>query len=162
MTYHALDHRIVAEIQRKIVKWGKRNAISRLLPKNDEKTIATWRLELTRILQVFNVRLVHFFMTIVNSPLQTELATNARTTVSDVANTHHGIVSDTHRDSSNANTTVHNVHHDTQAIVSEVRNDVANTRTTISDTHRNTLKPREDKDGRGQAVSTIRTLPVTE
>jgi len=60
MIYHALDRRTVAEIQRKIVKWGKRNAISRLLPNNDEKTIVTWRLELTRILQIFNVRLVHF------------------------------------------------------------------------------------------------------
>jgi len=100
-------------------------------------------------------------MTIVNSLLQTELASNARTTVSGVASTH-SIVSDTHRDSSNTNTTVRSVHHDTQAIVSEVWDDVANTRTTISDTHRNTLKPREDKDGRGRAVSTFRTLPVTE
>jgi len=56
----------VAEIQGKIVKWGKRSAVSQLLLKNDERTIATWRLELTRILQIFNVDPVHFCMIIAN------------------------------------------------------------------------------------------------
>ena len=36
---------------------GKRNAIARLFhAKNDKETIATWRLDLNRILHVFNVR----------------------------------------------------------------------------------------------------------
>jgi hypothetical protein len=40
----------VADIQRKLVKWGKRNVVSRLFhAKKDEKTIAAWRLDLERI-----------------------------------------------------------------------------------------------------------------
>jgi hypothetical protein len=57
------------------------------------------------------------------------------------------------------------VRHDvsnTQPIVSDVRSDVANTRTTASDIHRSKLKSREGADGQNQAVSTTRTLPVTE
>jgi len=61
LMYHAFDGRTAAEIQGKIVKRGKRNAITRLLrARKDEKSIATWRLELTGILQVFNVGPVRF------------------------------------------------------------------------------------------------------
>ena len=50
---------MVADIQRKLVKWGKRNAISRRFHvRDDEKMIATWGLDLDKILQVFNVRSV--------------------------------------------------------------------------------------------------------
>jgi hypothetical protein len=51
----------VAEIQRKVIKQSGRNAVSRLLhAKSDKETIAGWKLELNRILQVFNVRSVVF------------------------------------------------------------------------------------------------------
>ena len=41
----------------KIVKQGKRNAVSRHLhARNDKDKIAGWRLDLNRILHVFNVR----------------------------------------------------------------------------------------------------------
>ena len=44
------------EIQKKVVKQGKRNAASRLLHAwNDKKTIASWKLDLNRILHIFNV-----------------------------------------------------------------------------------------------------------
>ena len=54
-----LRRRTVADIERRLVKWGKRNPISRrLCAKNDKETIATWKLNLDRLLQVFNVRSV--------------------------------------------------------------------------------------------------------
>jgi hypothetical protein len=44
-------------MQRKVVKRGKRNAISRFfLSKDDKDKIAAWKQDLVRILQVFNVR----------------------------------------------------------------------------------------------------------
>jgi len=58
-THDALNRRTVAEIQRKIVKQGGRNAVSRLFyAKNDKEMIATWRADLTAVLHVFNVRSV--------------------------------------------------------------------------------------------------------
>jgi len=47
----------VAAIQRKVVEQGKRNVISRHLhAKDDKEKIAAWRMDLVRILHVFNVR----------------------------------------------------------------------------------------------------------
>ena len=44
------------EIQERIVKLGKRNVISQHLhAKNDKEKIAAWRLDLIRILHIFNV-----------------------------------------------------------------------------------------------------------
>jgi hypothetical protein len=49
----------LAEIQRKIIKKGKQNAISRLIrAKSDKEAIVTWRSDLSKILLVFNVRSV--------------------------------------------------------------------------------------------------------
>ena len=51
------DHRAVGEIQMKIVKQGKRNAVSRHLhARNDKDKIAGWTSDLNRILHIFNVR----------------------------------------------------------------------------------------------------------
>ena len=56
-TYQGLDRSTVGEIQKKIGKRGKQSAVSRLLhAKKDKDTIATWRRDLKRILQIFNVR----------------------------------------------------------------------------------------------------------
>jgi len=50
---------LVAEIQRRLVKRGKRNPVSQLIhARNDKNAITTWRLDLDRIIQVFNVRSV--------------------------------------------------------------------------------------------------------
>jgi len=49
-----------------------------------------------------------------------------------------------------------------RATVPEIHHDAANTSTPISDTHRNKPKGHKDTDGKNQAVSTTRTLPVTE
>jgi hypothetical protein len=47
----------VADIQRKLVKWGKRNGVSRRFhAKSDKEAIDIWRSDLDKILQVSNVR----------------------------------------------------------------------------------------------------------
>jgi hypothetical protein len=49
----------VADIQKKLVKWGKRNVVFRRFhAKKDKETIAAWRLDLKKSLQVLNVRSV--------------------------------------------------------------------------------------------------------
>jgi len=48
-------------MERKIIKQGKRKAVSRFFHvTNDKETIAAWRSDLNRILLVFNVRSVGF------------------------------------------------------------------------------------------------------
>ena len=60
----------MADIQRKLVKWGKRNGISRRFhAKDDKEMIATWRLDLNKILQIFNACSVARAMVIANFPL---------------------------------------------------------------------------------------------
>ena len=57
LTDGAFGLRAVAAIQRKVVEQGKRNVISRHLhAKNDKEKITAWRMDLVRILHVFNVR----------------------------------------------------------------------------------------------------------
>ena len=52
----AFGRSTLAEIQRKIIKKGKRNAVFRLLhAKNDKETIATWKSDLSKVLLIFNV-----------------------------------------------------------------------------------------------------------
>ena len=47
----------MGEIERDIIKQGNRNAICRRLhAKNDKKKIPGWKLDLDKILQVFDVR----------------------------------------------------------------------------------------------------------
>ena len=159
----------VAEIQRHIIGRGKRYAIFRRFhAKDDKKAIAAWRLELDRILHVFNVRLVAFVRSSLTLRFQTELRMNTPATVSDIrqdAANSHTIISDVHRESSNAETAVPDVYRDisnTHPIASEVRSDVTNTRTTVSNVHRNKLKNREGAGGKNQAVNAIRTLTATE
>jgi len=55
----APDRRTVARIQEKIIEKSGRNLLSRLgNAKNDKETVVTWKLDLNRILIVFNVRSV--------------------------------------------------------------------------------------------------------
>ena len=57
------------DIQGKLTKWGKRNTVSRRFHANSDKaTIASWRLELDKPLQVFKVRSVTWMRHIVNLP----------------------------------------------------------------------------------------------
>ena len=57
----------MAEIQKNIVKRGKRNAISRYFHKKDDnQAITTWKSDLNGILHVFYVRSVTFSIIIAN------------------------------------------------------------------------------------------------
>ena len=59
--YHVIDGRTVAEIQRKIIKRSERHTVSRFLhARTDKDTIASWKLDLSRILVVFNVGSTRF------------------------------------------------------------------------------------------------------
>ena len=56
LTDGSSDRRTVGEIQRKVIKRSKRNAVSRFVhAKNDKEIIAGWGLGPNRILRVFNV-----------------------------------------------------------------------------------------------------------
>jgi hypothetical protein len=73
----------LAEIQRKIIKKGKQNAVSRLFhAKSDKETIAGWKSDLNKILLVFNVRSVVVVWLLLTVHSQTELALNTHTIVS--------------------------------------------------------------------------------
>ena len=83
------NRRAVAEIQRKITKQGKRNAVSRgFHSKNDKDEIAAWRQELNRILHIFNVRSSNSDRPsrVTISP-QTELAIDTNVMVADIHRT---------------------------------------------------------------------------
>ena len=55
--YRRLNHRILAGIQKKVVKQGKRHAVVRfVLAKSNKEKIAGWKQDLVRVLHVFNVR----------------------------------------------------------------------------------------------------------
>ena len=55
-THGCLNRRTVTEIQKKVVKQGKRNVVLRfILTKSDKEKIAAWKQDLLRVLQVFNV-----------------------------------------------------------------------------------------------------------
>jgi hypothetical protein len=96
-----LNRSTLAEIQKKIIKKGKRNVVSRLVhAKSDKEMIATWRSDLSKILLVFNVSsVVVAVRLLVTAHSQTELALNTHTIVSgmdhNIANTH-SMVSDIH------------------------------------------------------------------
>ena len=54
---HRSDGRTVAEIQKNVIKQGKRNPVSRLFhAKEDKDAIAAWGKDLDRMLHIFNVR----------------------------------------------------------------------------------------------------------
>jgi len=121
-------------------------------------------LEFNRIFHVFNVRFVTFVRRSLTSRFQTELGIPASDTRQGAPNKH-TVASDVHPNSSNTETIVPDIRRDVSNVhptVFHVRSYVANIRTTVPDIHRNKLKSRGDVDGKNQAVSTTRTLPVTE
>jgi len=83
--YHALDHRTVAEIQKKIAKQSGRHQISRILhARIDKDVIAAWKSDLNRILNVQREFSMLLLWSSLTAPLQTELAMNTHTIVADV------------------------------------------------------------------------------
>jgi len=98
--YQSLNRRAVAEIQSNINKPSERNEVSLMFhAKDDKERIATWKLDLDRILHAFNVGSIISVWLSLTTHLQTELVMNTHVIASD---THHGIVntqtmvSDTH------------------------------------------------------------------
>ena len=84
-TDHALDRRTVADIQRRAIKQNGRGAVSRLVhAKNDKDAIAAWKLDLNRILHVFNVRSAGSVLLSLTFPFQTELAIDTHVIVLDI------------------------------------------------------------------------------
>jgi len=129
--------RTLDEIQENIVKRSRKNAISRRYrAKDDKEAIATWRLDLNRILRVFNVRSVIPTRPLLTVRFQAELGIDTRATGSAArqyaANNH--------------------------TVVSNVQGDVVNTLITAPNIHPTTLKSREGADNQNQAVSTAHTL----
>ena len=132
-----LSIRTMGEIQRHIIERGKRNVISRHYhAKDDKEAIATWRLELNRILPVFNVCPITPARRSLTFRLQIELGANT-----------HATISGTHQDIANEHT---------------IGSDVANTQTTVSGTHLRKSKGHEGADGQNQAVGITHTSLVTE
>ena len=66
----ALSIRTVAEIQEKVIEKGGRNLLSRLVnAKNDKEAMVTWKADLNRVLQVFNVCLAASLRQLLTTPL---------------------------------------------------------------------------------------------
>ena len=77
--------RTIVEIQKKVIIQSGRNAASRIFQaRNDKDTIAGWKSDLGRILQVFNVRSVNFAWSLLIVSPQTELAMNTHVAVYDI------------------------------------------------------------------------------
>src|SRR5580698_3275194 len=104
----ALLRRTVADIQREVIEQSQRNRIYRLFhAKGDKDKIVAWRVNLNRILHVFNVCSIASSRSLLTFYPQTELAISTHAAVSgishDVANTQkmvsdtQTIVSDIHR-----------------------------------------------------------------
>ena len=142
----------MVEIQTNIIKRGKRNPISRYFrEKDDNKAIATWRLDLNRVLQVFNVCFVTSILSLLKFRFQTEFERNTCADIRhDVANTH-ATVSGIHRDPPNANN-----------ITPDAHLDVSNTHAVVSDIYHDTLKNREDTNSQNLGVSAPCTTHVSE
>ena len=142
----------MAEIQGNIIKQGKQNEVSQRFDKKyDNEAIASWKLDLDRILRDFNVRSI----TSVWSPLTLLFQTGFETHVTESEIHHaaaatHAIVSHVHHDASDASD-----------IVPDPSHGVSNTHV-ASDIHLDKLKIRGDPDDQNPVVSTPCTLPVTE
>ena len=93
---------------------GRQKLFPRLaLAKNDKETIASWRLDLNRILHAFNVRSAcSVRQSLTPPPTQTELAINTHVVVSDT----HAMVSDTHTMVSDTHAMVSNLHRNALAV----------------------------------------------
>lgn len=136
----------MAAIQKNVVKWGKRNPVSRLLClKRDEEAIANWVLSLDEIGRALDVRLSTVVLAISNRLSQAELAVGTDTNVSSDS----VVVPEIHHDVSSSNTVVFSNHHNlvhTHPITAEVRHDTAGTHNTGPKVHRDPLKDTGEGD----------------
>ena len=107
----------MAEIHRKVIKQSGRNAASRIFQAaNDKDTIAAWKLDLDRILQVFNVSSIIPSWSSLTVSLQTELIMNTHIAVSDMR---HDVL-EIRSDVSGIHSDVSGIHSDVSGIRSDV------------------------------------------
>ena len=160
----------MAAIQKRIVKWGKRNPFSRRFnAKYDEDVIAGWRSNLGRIRRDFEVRFFTFVGQLLSFRSQTGLAVKTD-----------GGISNVHQESSSSHVDAHNPSHDIASSPSlvvpggrhdvsnantvkpnvQVQGDLANTRTVSSRIHPDVSK-NKNADVRNRAVSAPR-VPTPE
>jgi hypothetical protein len=140
-TDDAPDRSTLGEIQREIVKKGKRNTVSRLFhAKIDKETITAWKSDLAKALLIFNVRSVVAVWLLLTVCSQTELALNT-----------HTIVSGIDRNVTSAH-----------AIVSRIDHNAANTHTIVSDIHHIMVNSQEGVSDKNTSVSITCTLFITE
>lgn len=128
---------------------------------NDSQMIAGWRMDLNRILLVFNVGSAVSVLPLLTVQPQTELGLNIYGTISDVrdgvAKTH-AVVSEVQRDAAGT----HAVVVDTHAVVAEVQRNVADTRIMVSDIHRQVLGDPGGANHQHLSVSSARTMLTTK
>ena len=157
----------MTDIRTRVAKRSKQNAICRAFhAKSDSQTIASWNMNLNRILLIFNVSSVVSVRPVLTVHSQTELGLTIRAVVTDtyivVSDTHtavtntHAVVSDIHT----VITDTHAVATDTHTIVSEVRQDFAKTNAMLSDISRKVLGSQEGDDDQRPLVSDTRTRAV--
>jgi hypothetical protein len=132
----------MGEIERNVVKQGKRNAICRLVrAKSDKRRVADWNTNLDGILQALDVRSVTSILSSLNSRTQTELTTRAPVVTSNIRHEAVNtltIVSGVHNDVSSTHLTVSEVHTivtNTHTTIASIRNDVVNISTVNPDVH---------------------------
>ena len=143
----------MADIQIKVAKQSKRNRISRAFhAKNDSQTIASWKVDLNRVLLIFNVSCIVPPWPALTIHTQTELGLNIYATASDVRD---GV------------TKTHTAVAGTHEVVSEVQRDVADTHVIVADTHvmvsgihRQMLGSQEETDDQPLSVSNARIMPT--
>lgn len=82
----SVNRRTVADIEREIVDWSKRKATDER--DFDKQTIAAWRLDLKKFLQVFEVRPMTFICPLLTSRFQTELTIETCAIAPDIS---HGV-----------------------------------------------------------------------
>lgn len=147
----------MAEIQKHVIKRGKRNAISRhFRAKGDEEAVAAWKSGLERIRRVFEARPSTSVLKSLTFRPQTDFTVrndNDPDIRCDNSNTGAIIPSIVDSDS----------HHDTaraRPIPSNFRNDHTDTHTTALTINQNTLKNRKGANEQNRAVSILPRLPV--
>ena len=141
-----------------VVKWGKRNVLSRPFhAKDKKKAIAAWKIDLGQIRRVLNVSPFPCFgMVLPTFSSKTELATIADSNIGapgarpDILNTHVA-TSRTHHDAMYPN-----------LVVSEPWGAHPDGIHTTSSTHYNTLEYQGDVGGQDRAVGTTRTTSIAE
>ena len=129
------------KIQEKITEKRGRNRLSRVLhAKSDKDAVAAWKLDLNRILHVFNVRSVASIWSSLTGCVQTELAVNTNVVVSDIRR---DVVM-------------------TQTIVSDVHQGVVDTQAIVSDIHRAVVKGQDEAVNQHISVNITCTTSIAQ